>query len=269
MLKKILASPNVASKEWIIRQYDHEVQGGSVIKPLVGVTHDGPGDAAVLRPVLGSAKGVVIACGMNPVLGELDPYQSALHAIDEALRNAVAVGGDLDHTAILDNFCWGNCNKPDRMGALVQSAKACYDAAKAYGTPFVSGKDSLNNEFVTDAGATIAIPRTAKSMKRARSGRGARIAATDTHKNPDDVLTVPALNPMSRERTGYPTQKPVALLEKLIVALCSPDGIVGDFFCGSGTTLVAAKRLGRRFVGCDVSAAAVELARGRLDNHRE
>ncbi len=159
-LLAILSAPNVASKEWIIRQYDHEVQGGSAIKPLVGVGEDGPGDAAVIRPVLSSRKGVVISCGMNPRLGGLDPYQSALHAVDEALRNAVSVGANLDRTAILDNFCWGNCNKPDRMGTFVQSAKGCYDAAMGYGTPFISGKDSLNNEFQTEAGQTIAIPAT-------------------------------------------------------------------------------------------------------------
>ncbi|MCJ7544443.1 MAG: AIR synthase-related protein, partial [Phycisphaerae bacterium] len=160
VLLKILASPNVASKEWIVRQYDHEVQGGSVIKPLVGVSEDGPGDAAVLRPVLSSPKAVVIACGMNPRLGELDPYQSALHAVDEALRNCVAVGGNIDRTALLDNFCWGNCTKTDRMGSLVRAAVACHDAALAYGTPFISGKDSLNNEFQTADGSTIAIPPT-------------------------------------------------------------------------------------------------------------
>jgi phosphoribosylformylglycinamidine synthase len=160
VLLDILASPNVAGKEWIIRQYDHEVQGGSVIKPLVGVTEDGPGDAAVVRPLLGSDRGVAISCGMNPMLGDLDPYNSALHAVDEALRNCVAVGGDVARTAILDNFCWGNCNKPDRMGSFVQAAKACRDAALAYGTPFVSGKDSLNNEFQTDTGETISVPPT-------------------------------------------------------------------------------------------------------------
>ncbi|MCK5114358.1 MAG: phosphoribosylformylglycinamidine synthase, partial [Phycisphaerae bacterium] len=159
-LLKILAAPNVASKEWVIRQYDHEVQGTSVIKPLVGVTEDGPGDAAVTRPIYTSDKGVVVSCGMNPTLGDLDPYQSTLHAVDEALRNLVAVGGNLDRTAILDNFCWGNCNKPDRMGSLVQAAKAARHAALTYSTPFVSGKDSLNNEFQTDTGETIAIPPT-------------------------------------------------------------------------------------------------------------
>ncbi|MDY6913845.1 MAG: phosphoribosylformylglycinamidine synthase subunit PurL [Planctomycetota bacterium] len=159
-LLKILASPNVASKEWIIRQYDHEVQGSSAVKPLVGPAGDGPGDAAVIRPVPGSRKGLVISCGMNPRLGELDAYQSALHAVDEALRNCIAVGGNLDRTALLDNFCWGNCDKPDRMGSLVQAAKGCRDAALACGTPFVSGKDSLNNEFQTETGDTIAIPPT-------------------------------------------------------------------------------------------------------------
>ncbi len=159
-LTKILAAPNVASKEWIVRQYDHEVQGGSVIKPLVGATQDGPGDASVVRPALKSNKGLAVSCGMNPRFGDLDPYQSALHAVDEAMRNLVCVGGNLERTAILDNFCWGNCNKPDRMGSLVQSAKGCHDAAMVYETPFVSGKDSLNNEFQTDTGETIAIPAT-------------------------------------------------------------------------------------------------------------
>ncbi|MBN1943861.1 MAG: phosphoribosylformylglycinamidine synthase subunit PurS [Phycisphaerae bacterium] len=159
-LLKILAAPNVASKEWIIRQYDHEVQGGSVVKPLVGAAEDGPGDGAVSRPVLGSNRGVALACGMNPHFGDLDPYQSALHAVDEALRNVVAVGGDLERTAVLDNFCWGNCNKPDRMGALVRAALACRDAAMTYSVPFISGKDSLNNEFQTSDGQTIAIPYT-------------------------------------------------------------------------------------------------------------
>jgi len=112
-------------------------------------------------------------------------------------------------------------------------------------------------------GKAVAIPRTPKALRRAAFA-GARIAAADTLKNPDDVLTVPALNPMSRERAGYPTQKPVELLEKLILALCPPAGVVADFCCGSGTTLVAASRLGRQWVGCDVSPAAVKLAKARI-----
>ena len=161
-LLKILSSLNVCSKEWVIRQYDHEVQGGSVIKPLVGVENDGPGDAAVVRPVLSSRRGVVIACGMNPRYGDFDTYHMASSAIDEAVRNCVAVGADPARIAILDNFCWGNTERPEELGSLVRAAIACYDAAVALGTPFISGKDSLNNEFrYTDAEGqrrTIRIP---------------------------------------------------------------------------------------------------------------
>ncbi len=146
-LKEILALPTVASKEWIIRQYDHEVQGGSIIKPLTGADNDGPSDAAVNRPDLNSWKGFAVANGINPRYGLIDPYWMTASVIDEALRNITCVGGDLQRTALLDNFCWGNPNKEEQLGGIVRAAKACYDAAKAYGTPFISGKDSLNNEY--------------------------------------------------------------------------------------------------------------------------
>ncbi|MSR62690.1 MAG: phosphoribosylformylglycinamidine synthase subunit PurL [Planctomycetes bacterium] len=158
-LLALLALPEVASKEWIVRQYDHEVQGNSVVKSLVGVHGDAPSDAAVLQPLASSRMGVAIACGANPRFGVLDPYAMALAVIDEALRNAVAVGADPARVAILDNFSWGNCDKPDRLGSLVLASQGCYDAAKAFGTPFVSGKDSLNNEYrVGDE--TLSIPPT-------------------------------------------------------------------------------------------------------------
>jgi len=158
-LKEILGSWNVCSKEWIIRQYDHEVQGASVLKPLVGIENDGPGDAAVIAPVLGSARGVAISNGINPKYGDIDPYAMAASAIDEAVRQIIAVGGSLEQLALLDNFCWGNTGKPEQLGALVRAARACYDVARTYGTPFISGKDSLNNEFrVGDR--TISIPPT-------------------------------------------------------------------------------------------------------------
>ncbi|MBX3432736.1 MAG: phosphoribosylformylglycinamidine synthase subunit PurL [Pirellulales bacterium] len=161
-LVAILGSLNVASKEAIIRQYDHEVQGGSAIKPLVGVCEDGPGDAAVIRPVLGSPRGVVISCGMNPRYGEFDTYHMAASAIDEAIRNCVAVGADPRRIAVLDNFCWGDCEKNETLGSLVRAALACHDLSLVLETPFISGKDSLNNEFsyVGDDGEkrTIAIP---------------------------------------------------------------------------------------------------------------
>ncbi len=146
-LLRILASPNVCSKEWVIRQYDHEVQGGSVVKPLVGVGQSGPSDAAVLRPVLNSRRGVVVACGMNPRYGDLDTASMAASAIDEAVRNCVAVGADPARIAILDNFCWGDCERPETLGSLVRAAVTCQQVAVVLGTPFISGKDSLNNEF--------------------------------------------------------------------------------------------------------------------------
>jgi phosphoribosylformylglycinamidine synthase len=147
ILLKMLGHYNVCSKEWIIRQYDHEVQGGSAIKPLVGVHNDGPSDASVITPVLGSWRGLAIGCGINPNLGDLDPYQMACHAIDEAVRNVVAVGADPSRIALLDNFCWGNTQRPEVLGSLVRAAEACRDVALAYMMPFISGKDSLNNEF--------------------------------------------------------------------------------------------------------------------------
>jgi phosphoribosylformylglycinamidine synthase len=162
-LRGILGSLNVASKEWVIRQYDHEVQGGSVVKPLVGVANDGPSDAAVIRPRLDSVRALAISCGMNPHYGDYDTYHMAASAIDEAVRNCVAVGADPSRIAILDNFCWGYTDRPETLGSLVRAAIACHDVAVGLQTPFISGKDSLNNEFsyeVDGKKSTIAIPAT-------------------------------------------------------------------------------------------------------------
>ncbi len=158
-LLKILGTYTVCSKEWVIRQYDHEVQGGSVIKPLVGVLNDGPSDAAVVMPVLGSNVGAAIGNGLNPRYADLDPWAGAAAAIDEAVRNVVAVGADPSRIAILDNFCWGNVTDSELLGALVRTAEACRDVAIAYGTPFISGKDSLNNEYKSPT-QRITIPNT-------------------------------------------------------------------------------------------------------------
>ena len=159
-LLAILGSYNVASKEWVIRQYDHEVQGASVVKPLTGIQNDGPSDAAVIKPKYDSQRGLAISCGMNPCYGDIDPYWMALAGIDEAIRNLICVGARADRIALLDNFCWGDCTKPETLGALVRAAQACYDGAIAFGTPFISGKDSLNNEFRRDDGMRISIPST-------------------------------------------------------------------------------------------------------------
>jgi phosphoribosylformylglycinamidine synthase len=158
-LLQLLAHPNIASKHWIIRQYDHEVQGGSVIKPLTGRRQLGPSDAAVVRPKLDSDRAVVIACGMAPQIE--DPYQMSIASIDEAIRNAVCVGADLSRLAVLDNFCWPSVDDEQTMGTLVAACQACYDAAKAFGVPFISGKDSLHNQFTNqETGKVLKIPRT-------------------------------------------------------------------------------------------------------------
>jgi phosphoribosylformylglycinamidine (FGAM) synthase-like enzyme len=159
-LISLLAHPNIASKEPIVRTYDHEVQGRTIVKPLVGEASDGPGDAAVLQPLRTTRRGIAIGCGINPRYGQVDPYWMALACVDEALRNVVAVGADPAQAAILDNFCWGDPRQPDRMAGLVRAAAGCYDAALAYGAPFISGKDSLNNEYRTAEGTRIPIPPT-------------------------------------------------------------------------------------------------------------
>lgn len=156
-LLELLAHPNIASKRWIIRQYDHEVQGATVVKPLVGPGGRGPSDAAVIEPVSGTDRGVAVGCGLyvwNEPKGKDaggayagDPYLTTLAGIDECVRNLVCVGADPTRIAILDNFCWPSCDKPENMGGLVRAAEACYDGAMAYRTPFVSGKDSLNNQL--------------------------------------------------------------------------------------------------------------------------
>jgi len=151
-LKSLLGALNICSREWIIRQYDHEVQGQTVVKPMQGpsLAAQGPGDAAVIWPytiVKDSYKGIVLSNGLNPEYGKIDSYWMAASAIDEALRNAVCVGADIDRLAILDNFCWGNTDKPEQLGSLVRAAEACRDMSLAYGVPFISGKDSLHNEY--------------------------------------------------------------------------------------------------------------------------
>ncbi|HZU35228.1 MAG TPA: phosphoribosylformylglycinamidine synthase subunit PurL, partial [Gemmataceae bacterium] len=185
-LLRILSSWNVCSKEWIIRQYDHEVQGVSAIKPLVGVHNDGPGDAAVVTPVLGSWTGLAIGCGLNPRYGDLDPYRMAVSAIDEAVRNVVAVGADPARIALLDNFCWGNTDRPEVLGSLVRAAEACRDVALAYRMPFISGKDSLNNEFHA-GGRNFVIPPTLLISALGRVSDVRRCVTMDL-KEPDNLL---------------------------------------------------------------------------------
>jgi phosphoribosylformylglycinamidine synthase len=160
-LLSLLSSPNIASKASVIRIYDHEVQGGTVIKPLTGIESDAPSDAAVIKPIgTRGTKGIVLSNGINPEYGKHDAYKMAWSVLDEAIRNAVAVGADPDRIAVLDNFCWGDPLRPETLGALVEACRGCHDAALFFGTPFISGKDSLNNEYFGTDGLRHSIPPT-------------------------------------------------------------------------------------------------------------
>jgi phosphoribosylformylglycinamidine synthase len=165
-LLSLMGTLNVCSKESIIRQYDHEVQGGSVIKPLTGEVNDGPSDAAVLRPRLDSMDGMVLANGICPKYSDYDAYWMAACAVDEAVRNAICVGCDPDHMAALDNFCWcdpiASPSNPDgkhKLAQLVRANRALYDVLPIYGIPLISGKDSMKNDVVVQ-GRKISIPPT-------------------------------------------------------------------------------------------------------------
>jgi phosphoribosylformylglycinamidine synthase II/formyltetrahydrofolate-dependent phosphoribosylglycinamide formyltransferase len=166
MILTLLAHPNICSREPVIRQYDHEVQGGSVIKPLMGPTQSGPCDAAVIQPILGDQTGLVVSNGLCPQLSDFDPHLMALCAVDEAVRNAVCVGADPDTLALLDNFCWPDPvqskSNPDgkrKLAQLVQACEGLYEAVLAYNAPLISGKDSMKNDF-DDGTLRLSIPPT-------------------------------------------------------------------------------------------------------------
>lgn len=146
VLLRMLSGPNLGSISFVSQQYDHEVQGTSVTKPLQGKGRVNA-DAGIIQPVSSSERGVVLSHGYTPWYSALDTYAMAAAAIDTAVRNAIAAGASRDYLAILDNFCWSSSEKPERLYELKQAAKACYDIATAYGTPFISGKDSMFNDF--------------------------------------------------------------------------------------------------------------------------
>ncbi|MDO8552772.1 MAG: AIR synthase-related protein [bacterium] len=157
-LLKMLARPNIGSISFISEQYDHEVQGSSVTKPLEGKGRVNA-DSAVLQPLPDTNRGIVLAHGYCPWYSGIDTYAMAAASIDTAIRNAVCAGASRDYLAILDNFCWSSSNTPERLYELKESARACFDIATAYGTPFISGKDSMFNDFrgFTEDGKKIQI----------------------------------------------------------------------------------------------------------------
>ncbi len=165
-LKKLLSRFDICSKEYVVRQYDHEVQGGSVIKPLCGAMNDGPSDAAILRPDLDRMEGLVVSHGICPRYSDIDTFHMVCAAVDEAVRNALCVGAKFDEMSGLDNFCW--CDPvqsektPDghyKLAQLVRANKALYEICTTYMIPCISGKDSMKND-ATIGGVKISIPPT-------------------------------------------------------------------------------------------------------------
>lgn len=145
-LNKMLARPNIGSFEFISYQYDHTVQGGAVLQPLQGKGKVN-GNTSITKPLMDSPRGVICSQGINPTYSDIDTYHMAASAIDTAVRNIIAAGGTLDHMALMDNFCWCSSDSEERLGQLKRAAQACYDYAIEYGTPYISGKDSMYNDF--------------------------------------------------------------------------------------------------------------------------
>jgi phosphoribosylformylglycinamidine synthase II len=192
-LKEMLSRLNICSKESMIRQYDHEVQGGSVVKPLVGRSNDGPSDAAVLRPILTSFEGIVVSNGICPRYSDIDTYPMVACAIDEAIRNNVAVGANPDRIAALDNFCWPDPvqseKTPDgeyKLAQLVRANQALYDYCTAFGVPLISGKDSMKNDYLI-GDTKISVPPTVLISALGKI-EDVRKAVTMDAKKPGDLV---------------------------------------------------------------------------------
>jgi len=195
-LLRLLGHPNIASKAPIIRIYDHEVQGATLVKPLTGAANDGPSDACVLHPAGTAGRAaLVLGAGVNPEYGKVDAYRMAASVIDEAVRNAVAVGADPERIAVLDNFCWGDPKRPEMLGSLLEAARACYDTALLYGAPFISGKDSLNNEYLGTDGKRHAIPPTLLISSLGRMDDYSLAVTMDLKEAGSLVYQVGAFNP--------------------------------------------------------------------------
>ena len=192
-LTRLMARPNVASKEWWVRSYDHEVIAQTVVKPFCGANHDAPGDAAVIAPLHGGTQGLVISNGIAPRYSDIDAHAMAAAAVDEALRNAVCVGVDLDMVAGLDNFCWPDPveseKTPDgryKLAQLVRANRALEEACRAYRLPCISGKDSMKND-VTMHGEKISVPPTLL-FSLMGNHRDVRMAVTSDFKSPGDSI---------------------------------------------------------------------------------
>ncbi|MBM3229109.1 phosphoribosylformylglycinamidine synthase, partial [Candidatus Parvarchaeota archaeon] len=204
VLKSVLGRLNVCSKEYVVRQYDHEVQGTSIIKPLAGADNDGPSDASAITPVLGSQKGLVVSNGICPRYSDLDAYSMSACAFDEAVRNAVATGADPKTICALDNFCWPDPVKsaktPDgahKLAQLVEANRALYDYSIALKIPLISGKDSMKNDYKM-GDVKISVPPTILYSAVGTMEDAAKAVTIDA-KNPGDFIYIIG---MTKEELG-------------------------------------------------------------------
>lgn len=189
-LLDIVSRLNIASFAFITQQYDNIVKAGLVLPPLQGRGRVNA-DASVFRPVLNSQKGVILSQALYPMYSDINTYDMAAASLDTAVRNAVAAGGNPDYLAILDNFCWCSANEPERLHQLKEAARACYDYAVAYETPFISGKDSMFNDFkgFDDNGKPIkiSIPPTLLISAIGIVDDSTKVVSLDA-KNPGDLV---------------------------------------------------------------------------------
>ena len=195
-LMKVLGRWNVCSKEYVVRQYDHEVQGGSVVKPLTGSQNNGPSNAGVVRPDLNGDEGVVISHGICPKYSAFDTYHMMSCAIDEAIRNNIATGGSLDRMALLDNFCWSdpvfserNPEGPYKLAQLVRANKALFDCTTFFGTPCISGKDSMKNDYIFN-NIKISVPQTVLISALSVINDVSRVVTMDFKEDGDIIIVV-------------------------------------------------------------------------------
>ncbi len=266
LLLKVLADPVVASKESLVRQYDHEVQARSVVKPFCGEKADGPTDGAVLRMVPWSPKGLTITHGVCPRYGDTDTYAMAMNAVDEAYRAHISLGGDPERASVLDNFCWPDpvesTHTPDGPYKLAQLVRACRglrDACLAYGLPLISGKDSMKNDAVMN-GKKVSIRPTLLISLMGTIPDIAKACTTDFLEAGDLILLLGETRPelagsitekvLGRQLSGTPTVHPRrALAYYKILATALKRGLIRsshDLSDGGLAVALAESALGGR-----------------------
>jgi phosphoribosylformylglycinamidine synthase subunit PurSL len=286
-LLALLRDPNIASKEELIRQYDHEVQAQSIIKPFAGPNQDSPSDGAVLRPRRDSFRGLTVTHGVCPRYGDADTYHMAMCAVDEAFRAHIAMGGDPEYASALDNFCWpdpvASEHTPDgayKMAQLVRACKGLRDACMAYGLPLISGKDSMKNDAVLD-GMKVSVRPTLLVSLMGVMDDFRRSVNTDFRK-PGDLIFVAGMTRGELGGSSYerlagiamgrcPEVEPVpalALYKAIHEAI--NDGLLSschDMSDGGIAVALAESALAGR-VGIDVDLASIPVEPGKMEDER-